>query len=135
MAKKRVCQECKERTPTGGDMLCDECRTAKKVREDSPPAGTVLPGDPFRAGLNSAIRQMWLAMADAHDAGLEITPDDLAIWGAVTKHKAIQDRLKGSGLPERCMGCADHNSADPTACPHRSLTHGNQAACEHRRPR
>ncbi len=94
MGKKRVCRECKERTPTGGDMLCDECRRAVKAKEDQPPAGTVLPEDGLRAGLDSAIRQMWCAFADAHDAGLEITPGDLEIWGAATKHKAIQDRLK-----------------------------------------
>ena len=34
MAKKRVCQECKERTPTGGDMLCNECRVEKKRAEE-----------------------------------------------------------------------------------------------------
>lgn len=34
---------------------------------------------------------------------------------------------------KRCKGCLNHSPVDPTACPHRSLTHGNQYACEHRR--
>lgn len=95
MAKKRVCKECKERAPTGADMLCDECREAKKRENDSPPPGTILPEDALRHDLNSAMRQMWCALADAHDNGHMMSQDDLDVWGAVTKHKAIQDRLPG----------------------------------------
>lgn len=93
MAEKRVCRECKERTPTGGDMLCDECRRTLKAKEDAPPAGTVLPGDGTRAAVHSAIRHVWCILADAHDAGMEMTTDDLDIWGAITKHGAIQDKV------------------------------------------
>ena len=95
MGEKRECRECKERMPTGGDMLCDECRRTLKAKEDAPPAGTVLPEDGLRMMLNNAIRQMWCALADAHDNGLQVTEADLKIWGAVTEHNAIQDRLVG----------------------------------------
>lgn len=48
----------------------------------------------WRTELDNAIRTLWCAFRDASDDhGKDLTQADLDLWGLVTRHSAIQDRL------------------------------------------
>lgn len=47
-----------------------------------------------RARIDHTVRQVWLAYRDASDVNADmLTEQDMELWGVVTRHAAIQDRL------------------------------------------
>ena len=47
-----------------------------------------------RQNLDEAVRKLWLALHELSTKEKEMTEADLDLWGAVSSHPAIQDRLK-----------------------------------------
>jgi hypothetical protein len=50
-----------------------------------------------RRRADNAVRHLWLAFRDLSDAvvegSYEMSEDDLILWGHVTRHRAVQERL------------------------------------------
>jgi hypothetical protein len=47
-----------------------------------------------RARIDDSVRQVWMAYRDASDVSVDmLTEQDMELWGIVTRHAAIQDRL------------------------------------------
>ena len=56
-------------------------------------SGDLLPTQ--RRRRDELIRLVWMIMRDLSDHGADqMTYEDLDVWGAVTKHSAVQSRLK-----------------------------------------
>lgn len=48
-----------------------------------------------RDDIDKAARFLWCALVDAADGAREdLTAEDREVWAAVTKHPAVQDRLR-----------------------------------------
>ena len=46
-----------------------------------------------RNKIDALIIQLWLELRDLSDTPLNMTAEDLELWGVVTNHPAIQTRL------------------------------------------
>ena len=54
-------------------------------------------GSEARARIDDAVRKVWLAYRDASDVNADmLTEQDMELWGIVTRHRAIQDRLNAT---------------------------------------
>jgi hypothetical protein len=66
---------------------CDEKR--KEQRSSAPAICSAA-----RARIDDSVRQVWMAYRDASDVSVDmLTEQDMELWGIVTRHVAIQDRL------------------------------------------
>ena len=48
----------------------------------------------LRRHLNEAVRDVWRALNEMHEAGVRLTDEEATLWAQVTAHEGVQEVLK-----------------------------------------